>query len=153
MEEFQNVMLLGFGGLQQEPFIDDQQNRVGIFPLDLLVCAIITCHLQFQKQIWKSDIFRLVTLLAGFHPECTGQIGLPTPGSTGDKEVPVLCDIFTGCKPFDQRTVQLAPGSIVDIANVCVRLVEPGIADQSFQAFALTVAVLDIHQHPESVLK
>ena len=65
----------------------------------------------------------------GFHPERTGQISLSTSGSPGDKEISVFCDIFTSCKPLDQRTVQLAPGSIVDIANVCVWLVEPGIVD------------------------
>ncbi len=109
MEKLQNVMLFGFRGFQQEPFIDDQQDRVGIFPLDFLVCAIVTCHLQFQEQIRKPDIFRFVTLLTCFHPERTGQISLSTSGSPGDKEIPVLCDIFTGCKPLNQRTVQLAP--------------------------------------------
>ena len=65
----------------------------------------------------------------------------------------MLCDIFTGCKPLNQRPVQLAPGSIVDISNVCLRLVKPGIADQAFQAVAFTVAVFDVHQHPETILK
>ena len=58
-----------------------------------------------------------------------------------------------GCKPLNQRPVQLAPGSIVNIANVCVRLVKSGIMDQTFQAVALAVAVFDIHQHPETILK
>lgn len=54
--------------------------------------------------------------------------------SSGNKEIPVFCDVFTGCKPLNQRTVQLAPGSIVNIANVCVRLVKSGITDQTLQA-------------------
>ena len=65
----------------------------------------------------------------------------------------MLYDIFTSCKPFDQWPVQLSPGSIIDIAYVCVRLIKPGIADQTFQTVALTVAVFDIHQHPEAILK
>ena len=134
-------MLFGFRRLQQKPFINDQQDRVGIFRLNFFVCAVITCQLQLKKQIWKPDIFRLVTLLAGFHPKCTGQIGLPTPGSSGDKEVPVFCDIFTGCKPFNQRSVQLASGSIIDISNIGIRLVKPGTPYQAFQAVALAVAV------------
>ena len=50
MEKFQDVMLFGFGWLQQEPFIDDQQNWIGILSLNFLVCAVITCHLQFKEQ-------------------------------------------------------------------------------------------------------
>ena len=38
-----------------------------------------TSHLQFQEQIGQANILRLVTLFAGFHPECTCQIGLPAP--------------------------------------------------------------------------
>ena len=64
MEKLQNVMLFGFSWFQQEPFINDQQDRVGIFPLDFLVCAIVTCHLQFQEQIRKPYILRFVTLPA-----------------------------------------------------------------------------------------
>ena len=84
-------------------------------------------------------------------PSC--QIGLPAPSGSGNKEIPVFCDVFTGCKPLNQRAVQLTPGSIVNIANVCVRLVKSGIMDQTFQAVALAVVVFDIHQHPETILK
>ena len=65
----------------------------------------------------------------------------------------MFCDIFTGCKPLNQRTVQLASGSIIDISNISIRLVKPGAPYQAFQAVALAVAVFDIHQHPEAVLK
>ena len=41
MEKLQNVMLFGFSWFQQEPFINDQQDRVGIFTLDFLVCVSI----------------------------------------------------------------------------------------------------------------
>lgn len=153
MEKLQNVMLFGFGRLQQEPFIDDQQNWIGIFPLDFLICAVIMCHLQIKEQIRESDISCLVVLLTCFYSERTGQVGLSAPGCTGDKKIPVFCDIFTDCKPFNQGTVQLAPGSIVNVANVCIRLVEPGIADQALQTVSLTVTVFDVHQHPETVLK
>lgn len=109
MEKLQNVMLFGFCGFHQKRFINDQQNRVDVFPLDLFVCAVITSHLQFQEQIRQANILRFVTLFAGFHPECACQIGLPAPSSSGNKEILVFCDVFTGCKPLNQRTVQLAP--------------------------------------------
>ena len=132
-------MLFGFGRFQQEPFINDQQNRIGIFPLDFLVCAIVTCHLQFQEQIRKPYILRFVTLPACFHPERTCQIGLAAPGCACDKEIPVLCDVFTCCESLDQFSIQLASGSIVNVADVCVRLIESGIANQALQAIALAV--------------
>lgn len=80
-------------------------------------------------------------------------LSLSTPGSADNKEIPVFCDIFTSRKPLNQRTVQPAPGSIIDIANVCIRLVEPGTSNQAFKAVALTVAVFDVHQHPKTILK
>src|SRR5699024_5755996 len=62
-------------------------------------------------------------------------------------------NIFTCCKPLDQCTVQLAAGIIIDITNVCIWLIKSGISDQAFQAVALAVAVFNIYQHPEAVLK
>ena len=41
MEKLQNVMLFGFSWFQQEPFINDQQDRVGIFPLDFVRGKVI----------------------------------------------------------------------------------------------------------------
>ena len=52
---------------------------IGIFPLDFLICAVIACHLQFEEQIRKTNIFRLVALFTGFHPERACHIGLPLP--------------------------------------------------------------------------
>ena len=74
---------------------------LAIFTLDFLVCAIVTCHLQFQEQIRKPYILRFVTLPACFHPERTCQIGLAAPGCACDKEIPVLCDVFACCEPLD----------------------------------------------------
>ena len=118
MEKLQNVMLFGFDRLQQEPLINDQQSRISLFPLDFLVYAVITCHFQFKEQIRELNIICLVALLTRFHPERTGQISLSTPGCTGNKKIPMLCDMFTRCKPLNQGTVQLTSGSIIDIANV-----------------------------------
>lgn len=49
MEKLQNVMLFGFSWFQQEPFINDQQDRVGIFPLDFLV--LLTLQKSYTKSI------------------------------------------------------------------------------------------------------
>lgn len=51
-------------------------------------------------------------------------------------EIPVLCDVFTCCESLDQFSIQLASGSIVNVADVCVRLIESGIANQALQAVA-----------------
>ena len=83
---------------------------------------------SYLEQIRKLDIYCIVALFTRFHPERIGQISLSTSGSPGDKEIPVLCDIFIGCKPLNKRTVQLVSGSMINISNACIRLVAPGIA-------------------------
>ena len=65
----------------------------------------------------------------------------------------MLYDVLTGYQTLDQAAVEFPPGGIVDIPDVCIWLVESGITDQPFQAVALTVALFDIHQHSETVLK
>lgn len=76
------------------PCIDLQfAGSVGMMLILYALCTVIMCHLQFKEQIWKPDIFRLVALLTGFHPERTGQICLSTSDSPGDKEIPVFCHI------------------------------------------------------------
>ena len=109
-------------------------SRTGLtyFPWTFLYVPSLRAISSSRSRFWKPDILCLVALLTCFHPERTGQISLSTSSSPGNKEIPVLCDIFTGCKPFNQGTVQLTPGSIVDITNVCLWLVKPCIADQSF---------------------
>ena len=64
----------------------------------------------------------------------------------------MLCDIFTGCETFDQATVKLPTGSIVDISDVCW-LVEPGSLDQTFQAVALAVVVFDVDQKAKAIFE
>src|SRR5699024_5076399 len=112
-----------------------------------------TCHLQFQEQIRKPNVFCFVTLLAGFHTKCTRQIGFAAPGCACDKEIPVLCDVFTCCESLDQFSIQLASGGIVNVADICVWSVESSTADQPIQAIALAVAVFAIYQHPAAILK
>ena len=55
----------------------------------------------------------------------------------------MLRDVLTGCKTFNQATIKLPTGSIVDISDVC-RLVKPGSLDQTLQAVTLAVIVFDV---------
>ena len=94
-----------------------------------------------------------IALFAGLHTESAGHVGLPAPGSTRDEQVPVLRDVLTGCKTFNQATIKLPTGSIVDISDVSFRLIEPGSLDQTLQAVALAVIVFDVDQKAEAILE
>ena len=65
----------------------------------------------------------------------------------------MFCDILTGREPLDQSPVQLPVGSIIDIGDISVRLVEKGAPDQPLQAVIFSTGVFDIHQHSESILE
>lgn len=41
VQQFKDVMLFRFGGFEQQPFIDDQENRGGIFSLDFFIGTIV----------------------------------------------------------------------------------------------------------------
>ena len=65
----------------------------------------------------------------------------------------VFIYIFASCKTVNEILVNLAPGSVVDIHDTCFRLVESSITDQSFLTIVFTIAVFDVHQHTEAILK
>ena len=64
----------------------------------------------------------------------------------------MLRDVLTGCETFNQATIKLPTGSIVDISDVC-RLVKPGSLDQTLQAVALAVIVFNVDQKAEAILE
>lgn len=152
VEQFQDVMLFRFRRLQQKPFINDEQDRVGIFGLNLLVGAICTHRLKIQEHVGQAHILCFITLFAGFHVESAGHVGLTAPGRTRNEQIPVLRDVLTGCETFNQAAIKLPTGSVVDISNVC-RLVEPDSLDQTLQAVALAVIVFDVYQKAEAILE
>ncbi len=80
-------------------------------------------------------------------------VSLTAACSTGNKKIPVFRYILASGKPENQLLVQLAPGSIVDIHDICFRLVESGILNQSLETVVFAAAVFDVHQHTELVLK
>lgn len=65
----------------------------------------------------------------------------------------MLRNIFTGGESLDQFPVEFSPGCIVDVGNERLRLIETGIAYETFEAVGLSVTVFDIDQHPETILK
>ena len=86
-------------------------------------------------------------------PKGTGHVSFTAACSTGDKEIPVFRYIFASCKPVNKILVKLAPGSVVDIHDTCFRLVESSVTDQSFLTIVFTIAVFDVHQYTEAILK
>ena len=113
-------MRLCLSRLQQQPFIQDQYDWIGIFAQDLLVRPISTCKVEFQEHVRKTNILRPVALLAGFHTKGTGQVGLAAAGRSGYEQVPVLRNIFTGGETLNQSPIELSPGCIVDVGNECL---------------------------------
>jgi hypothetical protein len=65
----------------------------------------------------------------------------------------MLRDIFTGHQTLNEAAVELPPGSIVDVANVSIRLVKPGALNQTLQTVVLAGIVLDIDHKAETILK
>lgn len=146
-------MLLSLSRLQKQPFIQDQNNRIGILGQNFLVRPIGARKFKFKEQIRKSDILCPVTLLAGFHTKGACQVCLAAAGRSGDKQIPVLCNILTGGEPLDQLSIELPPGCIIDVSDESLRLIKAGIANEAFEAVGLSVAVFDVDQHPEAVFE
>ena len=59
VEQFQNIMLFCSRRLQQEPFINDEQDGVGILGLNLFVGAICTHQFKLQEHIGQAHILCL----------------------------------------------------------------------------------------------
>ena len=59
----------------------------------------------------------------------TGHVCFTTACSAGDKKISVFRYIFASCKSVNEILVKLASGSVIDIYNICFRLVESSIMD------------------------
>ena len=114
MDEFQKIRGVILGKLKEKPFIQDQQCRVGVLLQYISESACVFGRFEVDEQIRHSDVLHSVIVFAGFHSEGTGHVGLSTSGRAGDKDVPVLCDVLTGCQPLNERSVQLAVVPIID---------------------------------------
>ena len=80
-----------------------------------------------------------------------GHIGLAAASGAGNEDVPVLRNVFAGCQPLNQRSVQLPAGGVVNGGNMCLRLVEGSTLNDPLQAVVLPVGIFRIHNHPETV--
>ena len=151
VEQFQDVMLFRLRGLQKEPFVQNQQSGVGVLRQNLSVVVLRPGNLQIQKQIREPDVLGLETLLTDLHAQRTGNIGLAAASGTGNEDVSVLRNVFAGCQPLNQRSVQLPAGGVVNGGNMCLRLVEASTLNDPLQAVVLPVGIFRIHNHPETV--
>lgn len=79
MQKLKNVFLFDFCWFQQKPFIENENQRIGVFSHDLSIGTIRPCHFQINKQIRKTDIPGIVILLAGFHAKGTGYVCFSEP--------------------------------------------------------------------------
>ena len=130
MKQLQNVVLFLLRRLQQQPFVNNEQNWIGVLRQNLSEIILTTGNLQIQQKIRKPDILRLEPLLAGFHSQSAGHIGLAAAGCPGDEYVPVFGNVFAGGQAFNQRPVQLAAGGIVNCRDMRLRLVKARSVNQ-----------------------
>ena len=86
-------------------------------------------------------------------PKVHAMYVLPQPVAPVIKKIPVFRYIFASGKSVYQLLVQPASGSIVDIHDICFRLVESSVADKKLLAVILAVAVFNIYQHSKTVFK
>ena len=134
VEQFQNVMLLHLRGLQQEPFVQDQESWVCVFHERFSVVVLRSGNLQIQQKIREPDVFGLKALLAGFHAQGAGHISLSASCSAGNEDVPVLRNVFAGRQSLNHRPVQLPAGGVVNVGNVGFGLVEGSALNEPLQA-------------------
>lgn len=90
---------------------------------------------------------------AGCHAESTGKIRFSTACSTGNKDVPVLCDVVTGSKAEDVRLIQLSARMIIDVGNGSIWLFKACLFDKTFKTVVLTAIVLCIYKQSKAILE
>ena len=92
-------------------------------------------------------------MLACFHAKGTGHVGFTASSCSSNKDVPVFCNVFTGCQTINQCFVQFSPRMIINCCNARIWLLKFSLADQPFQTIVFTVAVFDINKHTEPILE
>jgi len=153
MDQLKQVPGLRLGELQEQPFIDDQQDRLCVFLEYGGKVPVVPGCLQVKEQVRKADILDRIELLAGFHAEGAGHVSLSASGCAGDEDVPVLCDVFTVRHALDQGFVDLPTGVIIYRSDGSVRLFELRFADQPFEPVVFPAGILDINKHAEPVIE
>lgn len=105
VQQFQDVMLFRLCRFQQEPFINDEKDGVGILSLNLLVSAIATSYIKLEEHIRQANVLCPIALFTGFHAKCTGHVSLTASGGPCNEKVPMLGDILADCQSFNQAAV------------------------------------------------
>lgn len=83
----------------------------------------------------------------------TGHISFTTSGCSSNKDVPVFCNVFTGCQTIDQCFVQLSSRMVINRCDAGIWLFKLSLADQPFQTIVFAVAVFDINKHAEPIFE
>ena len=153
MDESQKIWSIILGKLEKKPFIENQQSWISVLLQYISKSALIFRRFEINEQIRHPDILDSVIVLTGLHPESTGHVGFPTAGRAGNEDVPVFCDVLTGCQPLNKRPIQLAVMPVVNRGDRSIRLFKSGIPNQPFQSVVFAGSVLGINEHSEPVLE
>ena len=137
-------------------YIKDEKNLQRSFVLSSVKVngtsksVMVKVLLPMPSWIRKPYIPYWVIVLACFHAKGTGHISFTTSGCSSNKDVPVFCNVFTGCQTVDQCFVQLSSRMVIDRCDAGIWLFKLSLTDQSFQTIVFTVAVFDINKHAKS---
>ena len=130
-------------------FINSHSSRIRRVGLEYLdnTFLYVPFSLAVLKSIRRSGslyILGVVVMLTCLHSKGTCHIAFSTACGSGDKDVAVICDIFTAGKSLYQFLIELSSRSVVYIHYTRGRLVKFSVLDEPFEPVALTVGIFVI---------
>ena len=153
MDYLQQQPGLVLAELEQQPFVDDEERRLGVLLQRVFEGVPVFRGGQVHQQVGQPGEPYRVEPLAGLHPERAGQIRLAASGSARDEDVAALRYVLAAGEFLDQRLVQLASRVVVDRSDSRVVLLELGLLDEPFEGVALAAGVFGVHEHGEPLLE
>ena len=103
-------------------------------------------QLQVGEQPWHTRVVHGVAVAAGLLRERAGQPGLADAAWPRDEQIAMLVDPVTGGELLEQRLVEPARRSIVDILDRRLAVAEPGSAQSALEALGVARCRLAIEQ-------
>lgn len=91
-------------------------------------------------------VVHTIVVLEGLHIESICHVTFTASSSTCDEDVAVVCDAITANKTVDEIFVKLSAGSVVNVCNICRRLVKLSILDKPLQSVIFPVGIFNIHE-------
>lgn len=115
IDDFQQVAATLIGERCQSPIINDQHLGSRHLGQGLGITAIVSAKRQCRQQTWKADIEDAMSVSTGLVGQRTGEEGLADAGRAAHEHILVRLDPVTGHQAGEQRPVETAWMTEVDI--------------------------------------